>query len=180
MSALAIRDATADDAEAICAIWNPIIRDSVITFNPDPRNPAEVIGLIAGRHEAGHAFLVATLSGQVIGFASYSQFRPGPGYARSVEHTINLSPQARGYGAGRRLLAALEAHATAAGHHVMVAAVSAENAGSVAFHRAMGYQNVGLMPQVGWKFGQFHDLVLMQKTLSAGVGPSAAAINSAK
>ena len=180
MSALAIRDATADDAEAICAIWNPIIRDSVVTFNPDPRSPAEVARLIATRQEAGHAFLVARLSGQMIGFASYSQFRGGPGYARTMEHTINLAPQARGRGAGRQLLAALEAHAIAAGHHVMVAAVTAENAGSVAFHRAMGYQSVGMMPQVGWKFGRFHDLVLMQKTLSAGARPSAAAIDSAK
>lgn len=168
MSELFLRDATPDDAVAIAGIWNPIIRDTVITFNPVERSPAEIATMIVARQAAGQAFLVATAGARVLGFASYAQFRAGAGYARCVEHSINLSPDARGMGAGRVLLAALERHASAAGHHVMVAAVTGTNAGSIAFHAASGYVQVGCMPQVGWKFGVYHDLVLMQKFLAAG------------
>ncbi|WFE73398.1 GNAT family N-acetyltransferase [Roseinatronobacter sp. S2] len=165
MTDLTLRDATVDDAACICDIWNPIIRDTVITFNPVERSPAEIASMIRDRQGAGHAFMMAELGGQVLGFASYSQFRGGLGYARCMEHTINLHDAARGKGAGRALLLALEDHARSAGHHVMVGAVTASNVASVAFHAALGYETVGTMPQVGWKFGQFHDLVLMQKIL---------------
>ena len=165
---LTLRDATPDDASAIAAIWNPIIRDTVITFYPLERSPAEIATMITARQQAGRAFLVAQDTKTCLGFASYDQFRPGPGNARSMEHTINLAPQARGKGVGRALLAALEDHARDAGHHLMIAAITGSNTGSVTFHQAMGYAHVGTMPQLGWKFGKYHDLVLMQKFLSPG------------
>lgn len=165
MTDLTLRDATLDDAACICDIWNPIIRNTVITFNPVERSPAEVAAMIRDRQGAGHAFIMAERGGQVLGFASYAQFRGGLGYARSMEHTINLHDAARGQGAGRALLLALEDHARRAGKHVMVGAITAANAASVAFHAAMGYEAVGTLPQIGWKFGKFHDLVLMQKIL---------------
>lgn len=160
-----IRPATAADAAAICAIWNPIIRDTVITFNPVARDAAEIETMIATRQAGPGAFFVAEERGALLGFASYAQFRGGLGYARCMEHTINLAPAARGQGLGPKLMTALEDHARASGHHVMVAAITGSNAGSIRFHAALGYTHVGTMPQVGWKFGQYHDLVLMQKTL---------------
>jgi phosphinothricin acetyltransferase len=160
-----IRAATADDALAICTIWNPIIRDTAITFNPVERSPAEIAEMIATRQAGPGAFFVAEDAGKVLGFASYAQFRGGLGYARCMEHTINLSPSARGAGLGVALMAVIEDHARGAGHHIMVAAVTGSNEGSVRFHARHGYVHVGTMPQVGWKFGIYHDLVLMQKTL---------------
>lgn len=165
---LTLRNATPDDAHAIAAIWNPIIRDTVITFNPLERVPDEIAAIIVTRQREGRAFLVAEENGACLGFASYDQFRPGPGNARSMEHTINLAPQARGKGAGRALLIALEDHARAAGHHLMIAAITGSNTGSIGFHETLGYFHVGIMPQLGWKFGIYHDLVLMQKFLSPG------------
>lgn len=165
---LTLRDATPDDAAAIAAIWNPIIRETVITFYPLERSAEEIAAMIAARQGAGRAFLVAEEGGSCLGFASYDQFRPGPGNARSMEHTINLAPEARGKGAGRALLLALEDHARAAGHHLMIAAISGSNTGSISFHEALDYIHVGTMPQLGWKFGRYHDLVLMQKFLSVG------------
>ncbi len=163
-----LRDALHSDAPSIAGIWNPIIRNTIVTFNPVERSPDEIVTMIATRQGAGHAFLVAEESGAILGFASYAQFRAGAGYARCMEHTINLSPEARGKGLGLRLLAALEAHAMQAGHHVMVAAITSANSASIGFHTSQGYRHVGTMPQVGWKFGQYHDLTLMQKVLSAG------------
>jgi phosphinothricin acetyltransferase len=124
--------------------------------------------MITTRQRDGHAFLVAEEDAALLGFASYAQFRAGLGYMRSMEHTINLAPAARGRGLGPRLLAALETHAARAGHHVMVAAITSANLASIAFHAGQGYAEVGRMPQVGWKFGQYHDLTLMQKILDPG------------
>ncbi|MFN4129127.1 MAG: GNAT family N-acetyltransferase [Paracoccaceae bacterium] len=160
-----IRDASAADAEAVAAIWNHYIRDSVATFNAAEKPLAEVGATLAAR-QVQRCFLVAEEHGRVRGFATYDQFRGGVGYAHSMEHTVLLAPDAGGHGFGRALMAALEAHATAAGAHVMVAGVTAENTAGRAFHAKMGYVQVGLMPQVGRKFGRWMDLVLMQKILS--------------
>jgi phosphinothricin acetyltransferase len=159
-----IRDATAADAPAIGAIWNPIVRDTVVTFWPNERSDSEIARLIAERQAAGWAFLVAEAA-EVLGFASYFQFRGGPGYARTMELTINIAPGVRGQGVGRDLLQALEARATAAEVRVMIGAVTGSNGASIAFHRRLGYAEMGRIPEAGWKFGRFHDLILMGKTL---------------
>lgn len=164
---LTLRDATPADAPAICDIWNPIIRDTVITFNPVLRSVAEVAAMITDRQAANWAFIVAETAGQVVGFATYAQFRAGQGYARCMEHTINLAPQARGSGAGAALLDMIEEHARARAYHVMVAAITGDNSPSIRFHSARGYVHVGTMPEVGWKFGRAHDLYLMQKILTS-------------
>jgi L-amino acid N-acyltransferase YncA len=160
-----IRAATAGDAPAIAALWNQVIRDTLITFNPVEKSPDEVARLITARAAAGRAFLVADGPEGIVGFATYDQFRAGEGYARTMEHSINLVPGAWGQGIGRRLMVALEDHARQAGVHVMVAAVSGGNPAGRAFHARLGYAEVGVMAQVGTKFGRFLDLVLMQKIL---------------
>ncbi|MFN4156198.1 MAG: GNAT family N-acetyltransferase [Paracoccaceae bacterium] len=160
-----IRDATRTDAEAVALIWNHYIRDTVATFNAAEKPLAEVAATMTARL-AGRCFLVAEDQGRVQGFATYDQFRGGIGYRHSMEHTVLLAPDAAGQGYGRALMAAVETHATLAGAHVMVAGVTAENTAGRDFHAKMGYVQVGLMPQVGRKFGRWMDLVLMQKILS--------------
>lgn len=161
-----IRPATPADCPAIARIWNAIIRDTVITFNPVEKTVPELEALVQTRQADGHGFFVAEEDGQVLGFCTYGQFRAGLGYARSMEHSINLAPEARGRGLGRALLDVAEAHARAAGVHLMVGAITASNRESIAFHEGMGYSHVGYMPEAGWKFGCYHDLVLMQKHLA--------------
>jgi phosphinothricin acetyltransferase len=62
-------------------------------------------------------------------------------------------------------MARLEDVARADDIRVLVAGVSGANAGAVAFHAAIGFREVGRMPKVGRKWGQWLDLVLMQKDL---------------
>lgn len=159
-----IRDASAEDALAIAAIWNHYIRDTLVTFNTALKPEAEVAALIRTRQLAGQAMLVADRGG-VIGFATYFQFRGGPGYSACMEHTIMLAPGAGGMGAGRALMQAVIDHARAAGHHTLMAGISGANPGGVAFHKACGFEQVGLLPEVGHKGGLWLDLVVMQKRL---------------
>lgn len=165
MALMAIRPVRAGDLDAVAAIWAPVIRDTTITFASDQRPPAVLEAMIADRRAKGHEFFVAEEAGQVLGFASYAQFRAGNGYLTSMEHTIILAPEAQGRGVGRALMAAVEDHARAGGAHTMVAVVSAENEAGVAFHLACGYGEHGRLPQVGAKFGRFLDAVFMVKIL---------------
>jgi phosphinothricin acetyltransferase len=156
-----LRAASPMDCEAVAAIQNPIIRDTAITFNPRERTLQEIVDAIASQP----CFLVAEDRGQILGFASYDQFRKGQGYARAMEHTIILAPDARGKGIGRALMAALEDHARQARVGSLWAGVSAENPDGVAFHASVGFEEVALLPKVGYKFGRWMDLVLMRKSL---------------
>ena len=163
-----LRIAEPGDAAAVAAIWNPIIRDTAITFWPQERSDAEIAAIIRDRREAGYPFLLSlNEKGEVSGFASYSQFRAGGGYAKSMEHSINLRPEARGNGTASLLLNTLEDHARAAGHRIMIGGITATNEISIRFHSRMGYSEWGRVPAAGWKFGQFHDLVFMGKDLGA-------------
>ncbi len=160
-----VRPARPGDIPAILGFWNPIIRDTTVTFASDQKTGPGLLEMIATRRRDGHEFLVAEDAGRVLGLVTYAQFRGGNGYARAMEHTIILAPEARGQGVGRALMAAVEEHARARGAHSMIAGVSAENAAGIAFHAAVGYPEVARIPEVGWKFDRWLDLVVMQKML---------------
>jgi L-amino acid N-acyltransferase len=160
-----LRPAEAGDAAAVAAIWNPVIRETAATFTTLEKTPDALAADFAARAAEGKLFLLAEEAGRILGFATYAQFRNGPGYARTMEHSIILSPDARGRGVGRALMGALEDHARAAGVHSLWAGVSAENPAGLAFHRAIGFAAIAQLPEVGYKFGRWMDLVLMQKIL---------------
>ena len=167
-----IRPATGADIPALLAIWNPVIRETLVTFASAQKTPATLAEMIHGRSAAGVAVLVAEQADQIAGFATYAQFRGGDGYARTMEHTVILSPAARGIGIGRTLMAAVETHAAAGGAHTIHAGVSAANPEGRAFHAALGYMELAVLPEAGWKFGRWIDLVLMQKKLGEAAGIS--------
>ncbi|MDU8926643.1 GNAT family N-acetyltransferase [Alisedimentitalea sp. MJ-SS2] len=159
-----IRQAVSGDAAAIAAIWNPIIAETTATFTTEQKDEAVLAELIADR---GEAFVVADEGGFVLGFATYGPFRGGPGYAATAEHSVMLAKEARGRGVGRALLSRLEVIAQKNGIHVMIAGISGENEGAIAFHHRMGFAETARMPEVGRKFGHWLDLVCMQKILNS-------------
>lgn len=162
---MTIRPARAGDGAAIAAFWAPVIANTTITFSTHVPTPEEIDATIATKARDGYGYFVAESAGAVIGFATYGQFRPSNGYRHAGEHTIILAPEARGQGAGRALMQAVEQHAKSAGMHCMMAGVSGENAAGIAFHAAIGYAHVARVPEVGRKFDRWLDLVLMQKIL---------------
>lgn len=159
-----IRPAGPGDVAAILAIWNPVIRDTTITFSSEEKTPESLAAMIATRRADGREFFVAD-DGGVLGFATYAQFRAGNGYAHAMEHTVILGPGASGRGSGRALVTRLEDHARAGGAHTLFAGVSGENAPGIAFHERVGFRTLARIPEAGRKFGRWLDLVLMMKLL---------------
>ncbi|PHP28826.1 GNAT family N-acetyltransferase [Limimaricola cinnabarinus] len=155
-----IRPATPDDAPALGAIWNRVIRETTSIFNATERSEAEIAQIIGN----GDPFFVWDEDG-VQGFARWFPFRGTDGYRHTVEHTILLAPGLHGRGAGRAMMGRLFETARAADKHVMVACVTAENTAGIAFHERMGFERSGYMPQVGRKFGRWLDLAILQKRL---------------
>jgi len=156
-----IRAATPEDADAIAAIWNRVIRETAATFTTAEKDPGALARAIA----EGAPFHVAGTRGAVVGFVTAFQFRGGPGYAHTWEHSIHLDPAAQGRGLGRALMAAVEADLRARDAHSLFAGIAGENIAGVRFHERLGYAEIARLPEVGRKFGRWHDLVLMQKFL---------------
>jgi phosphinothricin acetyltransferase len=155
-----IRAAGQRDVPHMLALWNEMIEQTTDTFTTISKSESAITELIATR-----PCLVAEVGGRFAGFVTYGPFRSGPGYAGTVEHTILVTRAARGTGTAQRLMDAALTHARTAGCHVMVAGISAGNARALAFHAALGFEEVGRMPEAGRKWDQFLDLVLMQKKL---------------
>ncbi|MGM0584574.1 MAG: N-acetyltransferase family protein [Pseudomonadota bacterium] len=156
-----IRWLEAGDLEAVAAIWNPVIRDTMATFTDVEKTPEALAGWLA----EGGPRLAAVAEGRLIGFASAGPFRAGPGYRFAWEHTLHVAPEARGRGAGRALIEALCDDLRGRGGHCVIGGVSGENAGALAFHARAGFAEAARIPEVGFKFGRFLDLVLVQRML---------------
>jgi L-amino acid N-acyltransferase YncA len=156
-----IRRALPKDTVQICEIWNTIIRDTLITFTTIEKTSVEIDLMLS----QPYPFLVATEGSKLLGFTTYSPFRAGPGYLHTMELSINLAETTRGKCLGTMLLQTLETEARNNAVTALIAGVSGANPNAIRFHEKNNYIRVGMLPQVGQKFGQRLDLVLLQKLL---------------
>jgi phosphinothricin acetyltransferase len=159
---MVIEDATEADVPAIVAIYNDVIATSTAIFSDRPVTAEQRLQWLRSRLALGQPVLVARESGEVVGFASYGDFRAWPGYASTVEHTVHVAAARRRRGIGRRLVEEILDRAQTAGKHVVVAGIDAENEASLRLHERLGFERVGHMPEVARKFDRWVDLVLMQ------------------
>ena len=147
-----ILDAAAQHAGGIAEIYNHAVEHTTAIWNAADR--AE---WIAERQAGGFPVPVALEDdGTVLGYATYGPWRPHDGYRHTVEHSLYVREGLRGRGTGSALLTALLERARAQGIHVMVAGIDADNE---------GFDRVGVLPQVGVKFGRWLDLVFLQLVL---------------
>ena len=165
-----IRSSLDGDLAAITAIYRHHVLHGTGTFETDPPAESDMATRRADVLAKGLPYLVAVdEQGQVLGFAYANWFKPRPAYRFSAEDSIYIAEKARGMGLGRTLLAELAVQAEAAGVRKLLAVIGdSANAGSIGVHRALGFTDVGVMRSVGWKFGAWRDIVLMEKTLGAG------------
>jgi L-amino acid N-acyltransferase len=157
-----IRDASAADMPGVLTIFNQVLMQTTAIYDQHPSTLKERLAWFESRRAGGFPVLVAELDSAVIGFASYGDWRARWGYRHTVEHSVHVDAAHRGRGVGRALVEVLLARARAAGMHVMIGGIDAENLGSIRFHRRLGFEQVGHYREVAHKFGRWLDLVSMQ------------------
>jgi len=159
-----IRPATTADLAGAAAIYDEQVHTGISTFDLEPP-PTSYWQHHAQSTEPGDHFLVADDGGDVVGFAYSSAYRPRPAYRLTRETSVYLSEGARGQGLGRRMYDDLLARMSADGIHVALALVALPNPASVALHEACGFEHLGTMREVGWKFDRWLDTAWYQLTL---------------
>ena len=168
---LIIRDALLADAAGILPIYNFAVAETTAIFDTRLSDLAGREAWLARRYSDGFPVLVGEIDGAIAGFASFGEFRAWNGFRSTVEHSIYVDPAQHRLGIGRALLVALVDRARSGGWHAMIAGVAADNAGSIALHHALGFCEVGRIPEVAEKFGQWLDLVFLQLLLDDRAGP---------
>ena len=169
-SAVSVRLARLDDAEAVRAIYNLEVTGSTVTFDLVPRSLDDQRAWLAA-HAGAHPAVVAVTGSTVVGFGSLSPYRDRPAYSTTVEDSVYVERSSRGRGVGRLVLAELVRLATVHGFHAMMARIVGGHEASIALHRACGFEMVGVEREVGRKFGRWLDVVLMQRLLTAAGAP---------
>ena len=164
-----IRPSTEQDLPAITRIYGHHVLHGTGTFETTPPTLEEMTARRADVLSKGLPWLVVEEAGQLLGFAYGNWFKPRPAYRFSVEDSIYLAPEAAGKGLGRALLAELLTTLERSGIRKVMAVIGdSDNAGSIGVHKALGFEQVGVVRACGWKFGRWLDIVMMQRAIGEG------------
>ncbi len=161
--------ATLADAAGIAAIYAHHVVHGTASFESEPPSEAEMAARMSKVLDAGAPWLVARdVSGELLGYASASQFRDRPAYRFACENSVYIREDQRGQGIGSALLTALIEAATARGFRQMIAVIGGAEPASAALHGRAGFIETGRMRSVGRKHGRWLDTLYMQLTLGEG------------
>jgi L-amino acid N-acyltransferase YncA len=168
-----IRPSRDSDLPEITAIYGHHVLNGTGTFEIDPPTLADMTSRRADVLSKGLPYLVAeqTQGGttHVVGFAYCTWFKPRPAYRFSAEDSVYVAANLQAKGMGRALLAELASKAESIGVRKLIAVIGdSANAGSIGVHRSVGFTHVGILKACGWKFDQWRDVVMMEKSLGFG------------
>lgn len=164
-----IRLAEPEDAAGVLAIYEPIVRETAISFEWEPPSEEEMRRRMASTLEQ-RPWLVSMDGGTVAGYAYAAAHRERAGYRWSTETSVYVHAGYRRRGVARDLYAALLAVVRAQGFANALAGITLPNPASVGFHEACGFRRLGVYSAVGFKLGAWHDVVWLELRLRAGRG----------
>ena len=166
---LLIRPSIPADLPAITTIYGWNVLNGCGTFEIEAPDAADMARRREDVLSKQLPWLVAEQAGHVLGYAYANHFRPRPAYRFCLEDSIYLSRDAQGQGIGRLLLAELLGQCEARGARQMLAVIGdAANAGSIGVHRALGFEQTGVLKSAGFKFERWLDVIIMQRSLGQG------------
>jgi L-amino acid N-acyltransferase YncA len=168
-----IRASHADDMPQVTAIYAHHVLNGTGSFETEAPTLDEMAGRRSDVLAKGLPYIVAEgeIDGrkQILGYAYCTWFKLRPAYRFSAENSVYIAPGMQGTGLGRALLAELAAQAEKMGIRKLIAVIGdSRNASSIGLHRSAGFTDVGVLKSCGWKFGQWLDVVLMEKALGLG------------
>jgi phosphinothricin acetyltransferase len=155
------RQATMTDAAAIADIYNQSVLRSTATFDTQVQSAEEREAWLAS-HGERQPVIVALAEGRVVGWASLSRWSERPAYDRTVEVSVYIDEGARFRGVGKALMAELLQRARDLGHHALIARICTENEVSLRMTRRFGFESVGVLREVGEKFGRLLDVEILE------------------
>lgn len=165
MTDIAIRRAEAGDAEAVSRIYNQAVLNTTATFDTQPESVDARERWLEAHADPQHPVLVAEADGEVVGWASLSTWSDRCAYAASVEASAYVDESWVGRGIGTALSTAVLEAGSAAGVHAVLARICTENAASIAMSKRLGFTEVGVLHEVGCKFGRWLDVMMLEKLL---------------
>ncbi|MHB8514328.1 MAG: GNAT family N-acetyltransferase [Dehalococcoidia bacterium] len=161
-----VRAAAAADVPRLTEIYNHYVVHTPITFDLEPFSVEQRMQWFSQHARRGpHRLLVAVRDGAVVGYAGTGQFRTKRAYDTTVETTIYCAPDATGLGIGRRLYTALFEALRGEDVRMAVAGVTLPNEASCALHERFGFRRVGVLREVGRKFGRYWDVAWYERQL---------------
>ncbi len=161
-----LRPATAVDAPALLAIYRPFVESTAVSFETVVPTAEEFAGRIA-KALAGWQWLVAERDGRCIAYAYGGTHRERAAYRFAVEVSAYVHPAAHRQGIGRALYLRLFEDLGGRGYCNAYAGITQPNPASVALHRSVGFEPIGVFRAVGRKFGRWHDVAWFQRSLRA-------------
>jgi phosphinothricin acetyltransferase len=151
---------------SVQAIYSHYVLHDLCSFEEEVPTANQMQARRADVLRHGLPYLVAMKDGGVVGYAYASPYRARSAYRHTVEDSIYVAEGRHGHGIGKALLQAVIARCTDGGFTQMVAVVgNSANAGSQRLHESLGFETVGVLRNVGFKFGRWVDTVLMQRAL---------------
>ena len=162
-----VREATLPDLPAISEIYNREVAVGTSTFDTQPRDAQSEREWYETHRSPGYPVIVAEEDGQVVAWAALSPWSPRGAYRHTVEGSLFVREGYRGKGVGAALTRELISRAASAGHHVLVARVETENRPSRSLLLNHGFRSVGVMHEVGWKFGRWLDNEMFELVLGS-------------
>ena len=166
-----IRPSTLADVDAMLAIYRHHIErgvDPSAVRDIEEIHPEEIKRRRKNFRNRHLPHLVVERRGEILGYAYVVPFRKRPAYRYAVKHSIYIRHDQQRMGFGRLLLPALIDASAAAGYRQMIGYIDAANVASLRLHDNCGFKRVGYLPGVGFKFGQWTDVVMVQRSLGAG------------
>jgi L-amino acid N-acyltransferase YncA len=164
MSTWTIREATPDDLPGITRIYNEAVLTTVASFDTEPKTDAEQRAWLA-HHGPRHPVLVAVNGDEVAGWAALSAWNERRAYDDTAEASLYVDSACRGRGLGRALAEATIAAGRKAGLHTLISRIAEGNEASVRLCEGIGFVPIGVMHEVGYKFGKRLDVYLMELVL---------------
>jgi len=159
-----IRMATLEDASEILKIYAPYIEESAISFEYVVPTVAEFTERMIKTLEK-YPWLVCEVDGKIAGYAYACEHRSRAAYDWSVESSVYLHKDFQGHGIGKELYTELFKKLKDNGIRNVFAGITLPHPASHALHMSLGFEEIGIYKQVGFKNDQWYDTLWYQLIL---------------
>jgi L-amino acid N-acyltransferase len=152
-----LRDSSEDDLPQMLEIYNDAIVNLTSTFDLEPQS-IEERRIWFRNHGDRYPLVTAQSEGKIVGYCSISPFSQKPGYNPTVELSVYVHKLHRQRGIGKLLMADVISKARRLGYNAIISIIACDNDASIRLHKGFGFEQVGHLRAVGYKFSKWQDV----------------------